>query len=178
MSVYQDVIMAGFGGQGVMLIGNLLAYAGMDAGLNVTFIPVYGPEMRGGTANCTVVVSDEEIGSPVILRPKGVIVMNEPSLLKFQPRVEDGGVAIINSSLIDMKLAEKGRIRTVGVAANEIANGLGDVRMANMVILGAYVKATNVMPLDAVKSALRHVFPKEKLIPANEGALRAGYDAA
>lgn len=177
MSAYQDVIMAGFGGQGVMLIGNLLAYAGMDAGLNVTFIPVYGPEMRGGTANCTVVVSDEEIGSPIITRPKGVIVMNEPSLLKFHPRVEDGGVAVANSSLIDMTLAEQGRIRTVGVAANDIANDLGNARMANMVILGAYIKATNVMPLDAVKSALRHVFPKEKLIPLNAGALQAGFDA-
>lgn len=178
MSVYQDVIMAGFGGQGVMLIGNLLAYAGMDAGLNVTFIPVYGPEMRGGTANCTVVVSDEEVGSPIVQRPKGIIAMNQPSLEKFQPRVEDGGVAVINSSLIDMGLAEKTRIRSYGVAANDIATQMGNARMANMVMLGAYVKATNVLPLEAVTSALHHVFPKAKLIPINAEALKAGFDAA
>lgn len=179
MSVYQDVIMAGFGGQGVMLIGNLLAYAGMDAGFNVTFIPVYGPEMRGGTANCTVVVSDEEIGSPIIQRPKSVIALNEPSLIKFQPRVEDGGIAIVNSSLINMDLAEKTRIKTVGVAANEIANKLGNLRMLNMVALGAYIKVTGLLPLETVIEALHHVFPPRnaKLIPKNGEALRAGYDA-
>ncbi|MDR3073611.1 MAG: 2-oxoacid:acceptor oxidoreductase family protein, partial [Deltaproteobacteria bacterium] len=165
MNVYQDVIMAGFGGQGVMLIGNLLAYAGMDAGFNVTFIPVYGPEMRGGTANCTVVVSDEDIGSPVIHRPKGIIVMNQPSLEKFQPRVEDGGVIIINSSLIDARQADtSGRIRAVIVAANDIANDLGNARMANMVIFGAYIKAVGTLPMKAVTKALHHVFPKESLI--------------
>ena len=175
MKLYQDVIMAGFGGQGVMLIGNLLAYAGMDADLNVTFIPVYGPEMRGGTANCTVVVSDEEIGSPIILRPKSIIVLNQPSLEKFQPRLEDGGVQIVNSSLIDKNLIEKGRIRTVALPANDIAHELGSTRMVNMVALGAYIKATNVMPLEAVEKALHHVFAKESLIPKNVEALRAGY---
>jgi Pyruvate:ferredoxin oxidoreductase and related 2-oxoacid:ferredoxin oxidoreductases, gamma subunit len=177
-SVYQDVIMAGFGGQGVMLIGNLLAYAGMDANLNVTFIPVYGPEMRGGTANCTVVVSSEEIGSPIIQRPKGIIALNQPSLEKFQPKVEDGGVAVVNSSLIDMSLADTQRLRIAGVAANAIAHELGNTRMVNMVALGAYVKATGVMPLDAVIGALEHVFPprNHKLIPKNAEALRAGFD--
>lgn len=178
MNMYQDVIMAGFGGQGVMLIGNLLAYAGMDAGFNVTFIPVYGPEMRGGTANCTVVVSDEEIGSPIIQKPKSIIVLNEPSLVKFQPRVEDGGVSLINSSLADMNLAEKKRVRAFAVPANDIANEMGNVRMVNMVALGAYVKATNALPLDAVIGALQHVFPPRnaKLIPLNAEALRAGYE--
>ena len=101
MSVYQDAIIAGFGGQGVMLIGNLLACAGMDAGLNVTYIPVYGPEMRGGTANCTVVISDDVVGSPIIRSPLSLIVMNGPSLDKFQSCLQDGGVMILNSSLID-----------------------------------------------------------------------------
>lgn len=178
MNIYQDVIMAGFGGQGVMLIGNLLAYAGMDAGLNVTFIPVYGPEMRGGTANCTVVVSDEEIGSPIIQRPKGIIVLNEPSLIKFQPRMEDGGVSVINASLIDTNHAEKKRIRSFAIAANDIANEMGNIRMVNMVALGAYVKATNVLPLDTVINALHHVFPprNHKLIPKNADAMRAGFE--
>ncbi len=177
MKLYQDVIMAGFGGQGVMLIGNLLAYAGMDSNLNVTFIPVYGPEMRGGTANCTVVVSDEEIGSPIIQRPKSSIVLNQPSLEKFQPRLEDGGVQVVNSSLIDKNLVEKGRIRTVLIAANDIANELGNTRMVNMVALGAYIKATGVLPLQAVEKALHHVL-KESLIARNSEALRAGFERA
>lgn len=168
--------MAGFGGQGVMLIGNLLAYAGMDAGLHVTFIPVYGPEMRGGTANCTVVVADEEIGSPIVRHPQGIIAMNQPSLEKFQPRLAEGGVAVFNSSLIDPKIAERGRTRYVGIAANNIALELGNVKMANMVILGAYLKATAVLPLAAAQDALHHVLSREKLIPINREALQAGYE--
>jgi 2-oxoglutarate ferredoxin oxidoreductase subunit gamma len=179
MALYQDVIMAGFGGQGVMLIGNLLAYAGMNAGLNVTYIPVYGPEMRGGTANCTVVVSDEDIGSPIIQRPKSLIVMNQPSLDKFQPRLEDGGVQVLNSSLVDVKQAEA-RVRTVAVPANEIADTLGNTKMANMVALGAYVRATGVVDLDIVKKSLTSVISAHysHLIPKNAEALQAGYDHA
>ncbi len=179
MALYQDVIMAGFGGQGVMLIGNLLAYAGMNAGLNVTYIPVYGPEMRGGTANCTVVVSDEDIGSPIIQRPKSLIVMNQPSLDKFQPRLEDGGVQVLNSSLVDVRQAEA-RVRTVAVPANEIADTLGNTRMANMVALGAYVRATGVVDLDIVKKSLTSVISAHysHLIPKNADALQAGYDHA
>ncbi|MGJ3524092.1 2-oxoacid:acceptor oxidoreductase family protein [Nitratidesulfovibrio sp. D1] len=179
MALYQDVIMAGFGGQGVMLIGNLLAYAGMNAGLNVTYIPVYGPEMRGGTANCTVVVSDEDIGSPIIQRPRSLIVMNQPSLDKFQPRLEDGGVQVLNSSLVDVKQAEA-RVRTVAVPANEIADTLGNTKMANMVALGAYVRATGVVDLDIVKKSLTSVISAHysHLIPKNADALQAGYDHA
>ncbi len=176
MSLYQDVIIAGFGGQGVMLIGNLLAYAGMEYGLNVTYIPVYGPEMRGGTANCTVVVSEDEIGSPIIRRPASLIIMNQPSLDKFQPSLKDGGIEVINSSLVDPGLADTGRVRCVAVAANDIADKIANVRMANMVAMGAYIQATGVLPLDAVKQALRHVIPKHyaNLIPQNEAALEAG----
>lgn len=178
MHLYQDVIIAGFGGQGVMLIGNLLAYAGMEQGLNVTYIPVYGPEMRGGTANCTVVVSDQDIGSPIILRPLSLIIMNRPSLDKFQPRLQDGGVQIINSSLVAPDLAEKDRVKTYAVAANEIADKIGNARMANMVALGAYVQVSGVLPLDVVKHSLKHVIAKHyaHLLPANELALQAGAD--
>jgi len=109
MKRYIDVIMAGFGGQGVLLIGNLLAYAGMNEKLNVPYIPVYGVEMRGGTANCTVVLSEDEIGSPIINTPKSLIVMNRPSLDKFQPKLADGGLQIVNSSLVDPELVEVGR---------------------------------------------------------------------
>ena len=180
MSLYQDVIIAGFGGQGVMLIGNLLAYAGMEHGLNVTYIPVYGPEMRGGTANCTVVVSDDAIGSPIIRSPKSLIIMNRPSLDKFQPQLVDGGVLVLNSSLIDAGLADSARVKVVAVPCNEIADGLGNTRMANMVALGAYVAATGVLPLSVVEESLSHVIAKHysHLIPKNAEALRAGAEAA
>jgi 2-oxoglutarate ferredoxin oxidoreductase subunit gamma len=176
MSLYQDVIMAGFGGQGVMLIGNLLAYAGMEHGLNVTYIPVYGPEMRGGTANCTVVVSDDAIGSPIIRSPKSLIIMNRPSLDKFQPQLVDGGVLVLNASLIDADLADAKRLKVVAVPCNEIADGLGNTRMANMVALGAYVNATGILPLSVVEESLSHVISKHysHLIPKNAEALRAG----
>ncbi|MGE4297447.1 MAG: 2-oxoacid:acceptor oxidoreductase family protein [Desulfovibrionaceae bacterium] len=180
MSLYQDAIIAGFGGQGVMLIGNLLAYAGMNAGLNVTYIPVYGPEMRGGTANCTVVISEDEIGSPIIHTPKSLIIMNRPSLDKFQSRLEDGGVLVINSSLVDPALADAARVRCIAVPANEIADGLGNSRMANMVALGAYVQATGVLPLDIVKKSLEKVISAhyKHLIPKNAEAIQAGADRA
>lgn len=179
MSAYQDVIVAGFGGQGVMLIGTLLAYAAMEDGQNVTYLPVYGPEMRGGTANCTVVVSHEDIGSPIIHLPKSLIAMNRPSLDKFQPRVQDGGIVVINSSLVDMELADTARLLTVGVPANEIADGLGNTKMANMVAIGAYVQLTGVVPLEAIKASLKKVISPNyaKMIPANEKAIQAGADA-
>lgn len=173
---YMDTIIAGFGGQGVMLIGNLLAYAGMKDGLNVTYIPVYGPEMRGGTANCTVVLSHEDIGSPIIRRPKSLIAMNRPSVDKFQPRVEDGGIHIINSSLIDMELADTDRLKCHGVPCNEIADELGNTRMANMVAIGAFVQASGIITLDALIGSLENVISPRyhKLIPANTKAIQAG----
>ena len=179
MSTYQDVIVAGFGGQGVMLIGTLLAYAAMEDGQNVTYLPVYGPEMRGGTANCTVVISREDIGSPIIHFPRSLIAMNRPSLDKFQARVQDGGIVVINSSLVDMSLADGGRIRAVGVPANEIADGLGNTRMANMVAIGAYAQLTGVVPLDVIKASLKKVISPAyaKMIPANEQAIQAGANA-
>lgn len=179
MSAYQDVIIAGFGGQGVMLIGTLLAYAAMEDGQNVTYLPVYGPEMRGGTANCTVVVSREDIGSPIIHHPQTLIAMNRPSLEKFQPRVVDDGIIVINSSLVDMSLADTGRVRAVGVAANEIADSLGNTRMANMVAIGAYVQLTGIIPLTVLQESLKKVISPNyvKMIPANEKAIQAGADA-
>ncbi|MFP4110311.1 MAG: 2-oxoacid:acceptor oxidoreductase family protein [Desulfonatronovibrio sp.] len=179
MGVYNDAIIAGFGGQGVMLIGNLLAYAAMESGLNVTYIPVYGPEMRGGTANCTVVISDEDIGSPIIKNPLSLIAMNRPSLDKFQPTVQDQGVVIINSSLVDMELADKDRLKTFAVPANEIADKIGNTRMANMVALGAYTQATGVIDLTTVQKSLDKVISAHysHLIPQNAQALAAGAEA-
>jgi len=178
MKRYIDVIMAGFGGQGVLLIGNLLAYAGMREKLNVTYIPVYGVEMRGGTANCTVVLSEEEIGSPIINTPRSLIVMNRPSLDKFQPRLVSGGIQIVNSSLVDPKLVEKGgRIRTVLVPANELADKVGNARAVNTIMLGAYVAATGMVKLSTVEECLSAVMAA-KIVPLNVTALRAGAEYA
>lgn len=177
--MYADVIIAGFGGQGVVLAGTLLAHAAMDHGLHVTFMPVYGPEMRGGTANCTVVISDEDIGSPIIQSPVGVIALNRPSLEKFQPRLVDGGVLVVNSSLCDPALADSSRLKVAALACNEIAEKVGNSRMVNMVALGAYAKATGVLPLTRIQHALSHVVPSHysHTIPKNAEALQAGYDA-
>jgi len=176
MSVYQDVIIAGFGGQGVMIMGSLLAVAAMESDLQVTYIPVYGPEMRGGTANCTVVISDEEVGSPIIKRPLSLMAMNRPSLEKFQPRVKDKGLVVFNSSLVDARLADNGRVEVYKVPANDIAADLGNIRMANMVALGAYVRVTGIVELKAVQHSLEKVIPQRyhHLLPLNSRALEAG----
>jgi 2-oxoglutarate ferredoxin oxidoreductase subunit gamma len=131
-----EIIVAGFGGQGVLFAGQLLAYAGMDEGRNVTWIPSYGPEMRGGTANCTVVISEEEIGAAVVRNPMGAIVMNRPSLDKYEELVKPGGVLVVNTSMVDRKTTRKD-IQVIEVDANTIAEKLGDKRMTNMVLLGA-----------------------------------------
>lgn len=176
---YQDVIIAGFGGQGVMLVGNLLAQAGMEHGLEVSFIPVYGAEMRGGTANCTVVLDTHPIGSPLVRQPMSTIILNEPSLTKFQPRLAPDGVQIVNTSLIPPERVETGR-RSVCIPANDMAHDLGNVKLANMVALGAWLKATKALPLAVVQEALKRVVNVHytRLIPDNARALEAGYTFA
>ena len=178
-SAYQDVIIAGFGGQGVMLIGNLLAQAGMEHGLEVSFIPVYGAEMRGGTANCTVVLDEHPIGSPLVREPMSTIILNEPSLSKFQPRLGAEGVQIVNASLVAENLLD-GAKRTVYIPVNDMAHALGNVKMANMVALGAWLKATGALPLNVVQDALNRVVSAHyaKLISANDKALEQGYNFA
>ncbi len=178
-SAYQDVIIAGFGGQGVMLIGNLLAQAGMEHGLEVSFIPVYGAEMRGGTANCTVVLDEHHIGSPLVREPLSTIILNEPSLAKFQPRLAANGVQIVNASLVAQNLLDTAK-RTVYIPVNDMAHELGNVKMANMVALGAWLKATGALPLNVVQDALNRVVSAHyaKLISANAKALEQGYNFA
>ena len=178
-NAYQDVIIAGFGGQGVMLIGNLLAQAGMEHGLEVSFIPVYGAEMRGGTANCTVVLDEHPIGSPLVREPMSTIILNEPSLSKFQPRLSADGVQIVNASLVAENLLEKAK-RTIYIPVNDMAHELGNVKMANMVALGAWLKATGALPLNVVQEALNRVISAHyaKLISANAKALEQGYNFA
>ena len=178
-NAYQDVIIAGFGGQGVMLIGNLLAQAGMEHGLEVSFIPVYGAEMRGGTANCTVVLDEHHIGSPLVREPLSTIILNEPSLTKFQPRLAASGVQIVNASLVAQNLLDTAK-RTVYIPVNDMAHELGNVKMANMVALGAWLKATGALPLNVVQEALNRVVSAHyaKLISANAKALEQGYNFA
>jgi 2-oxoglutarate ferredoxin oxidoreductase subunit gamma len=171
-----DVIIAGFGGQGVMLIGNLLAYAAMEEGRQVTYMPVYGVEMRGGTANCTVVVSDRDIGSPIIHHPVAAAVMNKPSLDRFGPMVLPEGTVFINSSLIDPREASFEGPKVVPVPTMELGAKAGDSRMANMTMLGAVVEASRVVSLEALIHSLTRALDKKyhKMIPINEAALREG----
>lgn len=169
-------IFAGFGGQGVMSMGLNLAQAAMLEGKNVTYLPSYGAEVRGGTANCTVAVSDEEIASPVASSPDFIIAMNQPSLVRFQNQIQSGGVLFINSSLIEAEIS-RGDIDIVRVPANSIAEKLGSPRSANMVMMGAFTKKSSIVSVSSVikglKSALKD---KQKLIAINEKALMAGYD--
>jgi len=169
-------IFAGFGGQGVLSMGLNLAQAAMLEGKNVTYLPSYGAEVRGGTANCTVAVSDEEIASPVASSPDFIIAMNQPSLIRFQNQIQSGGVLFINSSLIEAEIL-RGDIDIVRVPANSIAEKLGSPRSANMVMMGAFTKKSNIVSVSSVieglKSALKD---KQKLIAINEKALMAGYD--
>ena len=172
----RDVIMAGFGGQGILLIGKMLAYAGMHEGKQVSWLPSYGPEMRGGTCNCTVVVSDKPVGSPVIRSPRAVLAMNLPSLEKFEADVRPGGLLLINSSLID-RGTERDDLTVIEVPANQVATDLGNPRGANMVALGAYLGATDAVSLDEVIEVIRETFAaRPAVIDVNIEALRTGYE--
>ena len=170
-----EIVIAGFGGQGVLFTGQLLTYAAMDEGKEVTWIPSYGPEMRGGTANCTVVISEEEIGSPMVSNPRAVIAMNLPSLDKYEDMVKTGGVLVINESMVDREVKRKD-IKVVMVKANDIAEELGDKRMTNMVLLGALIANLPVLPVKAIEKALAGHLPERhhKLLPKNYEALKKG----
>jgi len=171
----EEVIIAGFGGQGVMLMGKLLAYAGMLEGKKVAWMPSYGPEMRGGTANCTVIISSEEIASPVVPHPKSIITMNRPSLDKFESTVQKGGLIIINKSLIDQKV-KRDDVGVVRVPANDIANKLGNLKVSNMVILGSYIKNSGIVKMETIFKTLEKTLTghKQKLIAINKLALEEG----
>lgn len=174
-----EIVMAGFGGQGVMLIGQLVTYGGMLEGKNVSWLPSYGPEMRGGTANCTVVVADGEIGSPVVSSPSAAVIMNLPSLLKFEPTIREGGVLVYNSSLIDRQSARTD-IRVLAIPANDVAAELGNTHVANMVALGGLLAATGVVGVESVMQSLKKVLPERRhhLLPLNREALERGFRLA
>lgn len=172
-----EAIFAGFGGQGVMLMGQLLAYSGMYEGKQVSWFPSYGPEMRGGTANCSVVVSDETVGSPVISEPDILVAMNRPSLEKFESMLKPGGTLFYNSSLIHIT-PKRTDIKVVAIAANDIASELGNDKVANMVMMGAILKQTGIVKLETVISVLKKTMTgkKQALIPMNQLALEKGME--
>ena len=171
----KELIVAGFGGQGALAIGKNLAEAGMAEGLNVTWAPSYGPEMRGGTANCSVVLSTERVGSPVFARPSELIALNLPSLLKFQDDVQAGGIIFVNSSVIEEKVSRQD-VTTYYVPCSEIAEKVGNSKASNMVMLGAYVAATKILEPDTIEKMIETMFagPKAKFIPLNIEAFRRG----
>jgi 2-oxoglutarate ferredoxin oxidoreductase subunit gamma len=171
---YEDIMMAGFGGQGLMFIGKLLAYSAMKEGRHVTWIPSYGPEMRGGTANCTVVVSSEEIGSPVTPHPRSIIVMNNPSMEAFEPRLQSNGLLLLSSSLVNRPVSRKD-VKVWALPASEIAGAAGAEKAANMVMLGAYIALTNVVTEESIVEGLRELFGKKlDLFEVNVRAFEEG----
>lgn len=174
-----QLIIAGFGGQGVLLMGQLLAYSGMLKDKEVSWLPSYGPEMRGGSANCHVVIADEPVGSPKVEEATCLIAMNYPSLKLFENSVVPGGLLLYNSSLIDEK-PERTDIRVIGIPCNDIATQVGNAKTANMAMLGAFLGATDMFDEETLVEALRHKLgaKKEKLIPVNRAAIEAGMEAA
>lgn len=173
----EKVIIAGFGGQGILLMGQLLAYGAMIEGYNATWLPSYGPEMRGGTANCAVVISSRRIASPVVPRPFSLIAMNKPSFDKFEPAIADGGLIVLNSSLIEGE-PRREELSVVKIPANDLAEELKNVRVGNMVALGAYLASKKVIALESAIGSLEKVLSERHraLIPLNETALRVGAD--
>lgn len=177
MSKAINIRVAGFGGQGVMLFGQLLSYSATDAQLNTIWYPSYGPETRGGTANCSVVVSASAINSPVFKNADHLVVFNAPSLEKFVHDVQPGGLILYNSSIIE-SLPEIPQVTTIGIPINEIAAELGNSRVINIVLLGAYIELTHLFTKDQVMDSIKHLFgaTKAALIPINEAALQRGID--
>lgn len=173
-----EVQFAGFGGQGIMVMGKILAHAAMEEGFEVSWVPSYGPEMRGGTAYCTVVVSDKPIGSPVIKNPTHLVAMNRPSLEKFSHTVKPGGVVFINGSLISIR-SGRDDVQELIVPVIEIARDLGTVKAANVVALAAFVSKSKMVRITSLKASIEEEFKtRKKLIPLNMKAVEEGIKAA
>ncbi|MBI2252394.1 MAG: 2-oxoacid:acceptor oxidoreductase family protein [Armatimonadetes bacterium] len=170
----EDLIIAGFGGQGIMLIGQLLVYSALEENKNVLWMPSYGPETRGGFANCTVIISNEEIGSPIVAHPQSMIIMNLPSLDRFEDELIPQGLMIVNDSLINRKIKRED-INFYLIPATEIADNLGNAKAANMVDLGAYLKIKNVVDFTLTEKTLEKFFANNSsLIELNKKALERG----
>lgn len=170
----EKILMAGFGGQGIMLMGELLAYAAMMEGKQVTYMPSYGPEMRGGTANCSVIISDKQISSPIITEPTILVVMNEPSLDKMEKMVCQNGLVFMNKSIINRDVIRKD-LKTHAIYCNAIAQEIMSEKIANIVMLGAIVKTTGIVSVDSIVKIMKQKFTgkKAELLPVNYKALSA-----
>jgi len=175
----KEIIIAGFGGQGVLFGGQVLAFAAMDVGREVTWIPSYGPEMRGGTANCTVVIADEEIGSPLVKNPPLAVALNLPSFDKYETAMQPGGTLVVNKSMVD-RGPKRTDIKVIFVPCTEIAEELGDKRLLNMVAVGALLTALPEIRIEDIERALQAHLPERhrRLLPKNYEALRRGFAAA
>lgn len=177
MSQY-EVTWAGFGGQGIMVAGQLLAYTGIREGKQVVWIPSYGPEMRGGTAYCTVVVSESRIGSPIIRNPRAACVFNRPSFDKFVPMIKPGGLLLVNSSLIHTS-TDREDLTQVEIPANQIAMEAGSPKVTNIVMLGAFVAASGIVDIENVKAVVEEKLGKKKdLLEINMKVVQQGFDHA
>jgi len=175
----EEIVSAGFGGQGIMLLGKLLSLCAMREEKNVTWMPSYGAEVRGGTAHSMVIISDTKIASPVVKQPTTCIVMNRPSFIKFKDRMKKGGLLIINSSLVKDRFNGSG-IKVFRVPATEIANRLGNMKVANVVIMGAYLRKRGAVSLKTAISCLKYTFRSKsrEIIELNERALKKGWEEA
>lgn len=173
----EKIIIAGFGGQGVLSLGQILAYSAMVEGKEVSWLPSYGPEMRGGTSNCSVIISDEPVASPIISAPTLLVVMNRPSLEKFENRVAKGGVIIVNSSLIDLKVTRTD-VKTYYVPATDLAIQGGTEKAANIIMYGAINKVCKILEHDSILKGIEYAFKKKpKLIPLNEEIYKLGFNS-
>lgn len=172
----EEILFSGFGGQGIMLMGRLLAQAGAQENKFVTWFPAYGAEVRGGTAHCMVIISDEEIASPFVNNPTSGIVMNEPSLKKYEGKIKKGGLLVVNSSLAKIKSSRKD-IQVLYVPCTELAQKIGNIKVANMVALAAYLGKGQLVKLETLKRVLKQealASKKEALLSVNEQALEEG----
>jgi len=176
--MFQGIIMSGFGGQGIISGGIMLAYAGMIEDKHVTFFPAYGAEMRGGTANCSVVVSSDPVASPVVGSPDSLLIMNEPSLARFENSLKPDGLMIINSSLVSSRPSRKD-ISVIEIPVSDLAEEVGNIKTANMVILGAYAKKTGAVSVDALKNSIAKVYLRanESMVNMNKKAIDMGAKA-
>lgn len=172
------IMIAGFGGQGIILVGNVLAYACIDAGRNVCAMASYGAEVRGGTAKAVISISEEEIDSPIIERVNMALIMNAPSFIKYAPSIEKGSPVVINSSMIDVSHAKHSNLDIVGIDATNIAIKMGNIKVANVIMLGAMIKKTGILEPDSVINGLNRAFSGSKrgLYYINESAFRSGYN--